>query len=203
MSIEIVGPERSAMMITPIDGRLAIIMTNAIAAAIRRIEARSIVIEVAMVKERASSFQIRSRDPHDSGIFLMPKTDRHARRLAFSHPINRIVIAADPADQLAINHAVAAVVRRALAACVEHRAHFAVVAAREHEAQPLAGVVGVAKKPCTAGTQRRHVDGHIADAGHGCAVRRRGEDEKRGACREHQPAENPEFARTHSESMLS
>ena len=48
MSIEMVGPERSEITITPIDGRLAIIMTNAIAAAICRIEARSIVSEVAM-----------------------------------------------------------------------------------------------------------------------------------------------------------
>lgn len=48
MSIEMLGPERSAMTIKPIDGRLAIIMTSAIAAASCRIEARSIVIEIAI-----------------------------------------------------------------------------------------------------------------------------------------------------------
>ena len=48
MSIEMLGPERSEITITPIDGRLAIIMTNAIAAASCRIEARSIVSEIAM-----------------------------------------------------------------------------------------------------------------------------------------------------------
>lgn len=46
MSIEILGPERSEMMVTPIDGRLAIVMTNAIAAASRLIEARLIASEV-------------------------------------------------------------------------------------------------------------------------------------------------------------
>ena len=48
MSIEMLGPLRSAMTIKPIDGRLAIIMTNAIAAASCRIEVRSIVNEVAI-----------------------------------------------------------------------------------------------------------------------------------------------------------
>ena len=48
MSIEMLGPERSEITITPIDGRLAIIMTTAIAAASCRIEARSIVSEMAM-----------------------------------------------------------------------------------------------------------------------------------------------------------
>ena len=43
MSIEMLGPDRSEITITPIDGRLAIIMTNAIAAAICRIDARSIL----------------------------------------------------------------------------------------------------------------------------------------------------------------
>src|ERR1700722_12009362 len=42
MSIEMLGPERSEITITPIDGRLAIIMTNAIAAASCRIGARLI-----------------------------------------------------------------------------------------------------------------------------------------------------------------
>src|ERR1700686_2470266 len=53
MSIEMLGPERSEITITPIDGRLAIIMTNAIAAASCRIEARSIVSEMAMSAARA------------------------------------------------------------------------------------------------------------------------------------------------------
>ena len=53
MSIEMLGPERSEITITPIDGRLAIIMTNAIAAASCRIEVRSIVNEVAISAARA------------------------------------------------------------------------------------------------------------------------------------------------------
>src|ERR1700723_1893236 len=48
MSIEMLGPKRSEITMTPIDGRLAIIMTNAIAAASCRIEARSIVSEMAI-----------------------------------------------------------------------------------------------------------------------------------------------------------
>src|SRR5271156_6962241 len=48
MSIEMLGPDRSAMMITPSDGRLAIIMTNAIATASCRIDARSSVSEIAI-----------------------------------------------------------------------------------------------------------------------------------------------------------
>jgi len=47
-SIEMLGPEPSEMMITPIDGRLASIMTNAIAPASCRIEARSIASEILM-----------------------------------------------------------------------------------------------------------------------------------------------------------
>src|ERR1700722_9110036 len=53
MSIEMLGPERSELTITPIDGRLAIIMTNAIAAASCRIEARSIVSDIVMSAARA------------------------------------------------------------------------------------------------------------------------------------------------------
>jgi len=41
MSIEMLVPELSEITITPIDGKLAIVMTNAIAAASCRIEARS------------------------------------------------------------------------------------------------------------------------------------------------------------------
>jgi len=60
MSIEMLGPLRSAMTIKPIDGRLAIIMTNAIAAASCRIEARSIVSEIAI-----SAFAVRAINVRD------------------------------------------------------------------------------------------------------------------------------------------
>ena len=53
MSIEMLGPLRSAMTIKPIDGRLAIAMINAIAAAICRIEVRLIMSEVVMLAARA------------------------------------------------------------------------------------------------------------------------------------------------------
>jgi hypothetical protein len=51
------------MTIKPIDGRLAIIMTNAIAAASCRIEARSIVNELAI-----SAFAARTIDVGDDRI---------------------------------------------------------------------------------------------------------------------------------------
>src|SRR5258708_22940645 len=57
MSIEMLGPERSDITITPIDGKLAIMMTNAIAAASCRIEARSIVSE--MVISAAYAIDVR------------------------------------------------------------------------------------------------------------------------------------------------
>ena len=60
MSIEMLGPFRSAMTIKPIDGRLAIIMTNAIAAASCLIEVRSIVNEIAI-----SAFAARAIDVGD------------------------------------------------------------------------------------------------------------------------------------------
>ena len=60
MSIEMLGPLRSAMTIKPIDGRLAIIMTNAIAAASCRIEVRSIANEIAI-----SAFAARAIDVGD------------------------------------------------------------------------------------------------------------------------------------------
>src|SRR5208282_5560702 len=102
------------------------------------------------------------------------------------------------------NQPVAAMEREALAACVEHRAHLAVVAAREHEAQPLARVIGVTEKPRATGTHRGHVDDDFVGAGHRCAIRGRDEDERRrSAGREHQTAENLEPGRTYHKSMLS
>ncbi len=53
MSIEMLGPEGSEITITPIDGRLAITMINAIVAAICRIEARSIVSAIVISSARA------------------------------------------------------------------------------------------------------------------------------------------------------
>jgi len=47
MSREMLGPERSAITITPIVGKLAIIITSAIAAASCRIVIRSIPSEMA------------------------------------------------------------------------------------------------------------------------------------------------------------
>src|SRR5208283_4210272 len=52
-SSEMLGPERSEITMTPIDGRLAIAMTSAITAASCRIEQRSIVIEVA-IRQRSA-----------------------------------------------------------------------------------------------------------------------------------------------------
>lgn len=58
MSIEILGPEGSETTITPIDGRLATIMTKAIAAASCRIEARSIVSELAISAPAARTVDV-------------------------------------------------------------------------------------------------------------------------------------------------
>ena len=60
MSIEMLGPELSETNITPIDGRLAIIMTNAIAAASCRIDMRSILSAIAI-----SAFAARAIDVAD------------------------------------------------------------------------------------------------------------------------------------------
>src|SRR5260221_9199286 len=140
---------------------------------------------------------------HEAGTVFMRQARGHTGRLAFSHPIDPIVISAYPANQVAADHPVAAMEREALPACVEHRAHFAIVAAREHEAQPLARVVGVAEKPRVTRTQARHVDGDVGAAVHRCAVRGRSENEKGGARSEYQPAKKFESYRTHCESMLS
>ena len=61
MSIEIVGPERSETTITPIDGRLATIVTNASAAASCRVEVRSSMSLVATI----SAFAARTIDVGD------------------------------------------------------------------------------------------------------------------------------------------
>src|SRR5208282_5194418 len=133
----------------------------------------------------------------------MRQAGGNARRFAFGHPIDRVMIPAYAANQFAANYSVAAMEREALAACVEHRPHFAIVAAREHEAQSLARVVGVTKHPRATRTHRGHVDGDVVAAVHRCTVRGQGEDEKRGAGCEHQTAENLEHDLTLHGSMLS
>ena len=70
MSIEMLGPERSAMTIRPIDGRLAIIMTNAIAAAICRIEVRSIMSAIVMLAARAIDVSHHCVGAHVKSVIL-------------------------------------------------------------------------------------------------------------------------------------
>src|SRR5208283_689657 len=114
------------------------------------------------------------------------------------------MIAAFPANQFVPIHPEASMERGALAARVEYRAHLAVVAAREHEAQALARVIGVREKPRAAGTHRGHVDHDFVVPGHRCAIPGRDENEKRGGAGcEHQTAENLEPNRTHHKPMLS
>src|SRR5258708_35966331 len=118
----------------------------------------------------------------------MRQAGGHARRFAVHHVSDWVVIPAYSADQFAADHPVAAMEREALPACVEYRLHFAIVAAREDEAKPLARVIGVTEKLRATGSERGYVDGDVASAAHHCAVRGCSKNKKRGACGEHHTA---------------
>src|ERR1700685_45315 len=87
---------------------------------------------------------------------MMGQTDGHARGFALHHVIDWIAIAAQPANQGAVDDIIALVKLITLPASVEDRANPAIVAAREQKAQPLAGAIPVAEQARLAALQPRH-----------------------------------------------
>ena len=98
MSIEMLGPERSDMTINPIDGRLAIAMINAIAAAICRIEVRSIMSEVVMLAARAIDVGHHSVRAHVKRVVLSNLTAVGSEQECLDGMRNRPVALARPAQ---------------------------------------------------------------------------------------------------------
>ena|ERR1700722_8438703 len=98
MSIEMLGPERSEITITPIDGRVAIIMTSAIAAAICRIEVRSIVSEMAMLAARAIDVGGHCIRTHVERVVLSNLTAVRTDQECLDGMRNRSVALARPAQ---------------------------------------------------------------------------------------------------------
>src|SRR5262249_30027923 len=94
----------------------------------------------------AAGAHVGRADLHRAAGLPMRDSDRHARRLPGHHVVDRIAIAAQPANQPAAGQTIAAMVRVALAAGVEHGMHGAVVAARQDKADALTGAVVVAEQ---------------------------------------------------------